>query len=701
MPQACIVGRRLQYYIGTPLADTAAFQALAVDDHRRAEGCICAKLDDRTLWIFDDDGVAPTGPTTIEPTTGPGQWVAASDGGGVGIGSVHISTVLCRTTAALAASTRAGAVLTRTGNGALGAHDGVTPIAGETILVANEAGGDAIDNGPHVVTDAGSGAAPWVLTRVASADVSAEVTAGMLHYISEGTVFGNEWAYLTNDDPIVLNTTQLAYAMIPNLVDLASVANGLGGSLIGIEDVAGRFAAATAEAILADLGARVALAFDDTTAQEAYAAAARADRQICIVDNDDAGAHADGSLWYFDGASAAGATDYVRVPDAGAGRWLRLIPTLAELVSAANTLGCSLLGVEDALARFADATVEAVLADLGARLSLFVADTAAQTALTDDQRADNQIVIVDNDDAGVHADGSLWLFDDASAAGATDYVRVPDAGTGRWHRWLPTLAELASTGAGLGASLFGIQDVLGLIAATTVEGATAELAADIDALSPGVPMQSRLTMLGAGARIVQGDWFGIGGDDFEFRDDTPPSGGTAGRIWVRTVTDSITCRTNAVDAINGVVDAARITYDGALTEDILAQLDPVTIGDIVVVSADAPGGNATPSATTTAVTENLTTATDIWDTANMEGGYLQAEVARSAMKVLTVTTEHIAKGTIEFEFDFTPARAVIVSNSRPQNEAWVIVGNSVSLTLTGGGAPNNQNTDVVTCIAQG
>lgn len=162
-------------------------------------------------------------------------------------------------------------------------------------------------------------------------------------------------------------------------VDLASTESGEGASAVAVQDGAGRFASGHLEGVTTDLGARIALAFDDTTAQTAYSTTARADRQIAIVDNDDAGAQADGSLWMFDSGSSAGATDYVRVPDAGTGRWLRLIPTLAELVSAANGLGLSLLGLEDPDDLLAATDGEAAIVEIAARMCTAVVAAADAT----------------------------------------------------------------------------------------------------------------------------------------------------------------------------------------------------------------------------------------------------------------------------------------------------------------------------------
>lgn len=275
-----------------------------------------------------------------------------------------------------------------------------------------------------------------------------------------------------------------------------------------------------------------------------------------------------------------------------------------------------------------------------------------------------------------------------------------------------SLQDLASTGAGLGASLIGINDAGDIITGTTVEAAlqenrtaidTAEAAivvnaADLDAHRPGVPMQNRLRLLGAPGPAVAGDTVTIGGDVYEFNANTPPSGGTAGRIWVYNGASSAVSRANLINAINNVTDAPNITYDGAVTEAMYA-FAGITTGDIIVVSATAIGSTtAAPSATATATTETLTTVTDIWDEATMRSGDLQAANALQ-IGYGRILAEHIVKGTFEMTFSFTPTRAVVINHQRPQDEAWAISGNSVSLTLAGGGAPNNQANDYVSVIA--
>lgn len=80
--------------------------------------------------------------------------------------------------------------------------DGVALIAGDRVLVKNQT--TANQNGIYVVA-----AGAWA--RATDADTSAEVTAGMATFVSEGTTNGNAQFVLTTDDPITLGTTALTF----------------------------------------------------------------------------------------------------------------------------------------------------------------------------------------------------------------------------------------------------------------------------------------------------------------------------------------------------------------------------------------------------------------------------------------------------------------------------------------------------------
>lgn len=244
------LARKVAQRIHEAVANTAAITAIPATD--RIDGMLVVETTNRSMWVFDDDGTAVAGDSVLAVDAGSGQWVLAS-GGAAAVGGASVTTVIARTTAALPANTRTANTLTADANGALAAQDGVTLSVGDAFLVANE--GTAANNGIYQVVALGGASAKWSMTRIGDFDASAEVTAGILIYVSEGTLYGNEWAFLTTDDPITLNTTALAFAMLPNLTDLASTANGLGASLVGIEDAGTYFTATDVEAALAELGA--------------------------------------------------------------------------------------------------------------------------------------------------------------------------------------------------------------------------------------------------------------------------------------------------------------------------------------------------------------------------------------------------------------------------------------------------------------
>lgn len=84
----------------------------------------------------------------------------------------------------------------------LAARDGVTPVAGDRVLAKDQTTGS--QNGIYIAA-----AGAW--TRATDADISAEVTAGLYVFVSEGTVNGDNGFTLTTNDPIVLGTTALVF----------------------------------------------------------------------------------------------------------------------------------------------------------------------------------------------------------------------------------------------------------------------------------------------------------------------------------------------------------------------------------------------------------------------------------------------------------------------------------------------------------
>jgi len=111
--------------------------------------------------------------------------------------------------------TFAANVLTESPIGGALTVDGVLLVAGDRVLLQHqqELGTPAGQtNGIYVMTQQGTGVIPWILTRSTDANTSAEVTAGMLVPVEEGTANKDEAFELTTNNPITLNTTVLVFA---------------------------------------------------------------------------------------------------------------------------------------------------------------------------------------------------------------------------------------------------------------------------------------------------------------------------------------------------------------------------------------------------------------------------------------------------------------------------------------------------------
>ena len=115
--------------------------------------------------------------------------------------------------AALAASTYSngssgvGATLTANANGAL-TIDGVNSGLGtKRVLIKDQT--DASQNGIYTVTNAGSGAAAFVLTRATDADTGAELTGGTFVFAEEGTANADNGFVFTHQGTPTMGTTDL------------------------------------------------------------------------------------------------------------------------------------------------------------------------------------------------------------------------------------------------------------------------------------------------------------------------------------------------------------------------------------------------------------------------------------------------------------------------------------------------------------
>jgi len=106
-----------------------------------------------------------------------------------------------------------GATLTSTVSVAL-SIDGITPFVDtvgseDRILVKDQTA--KLQNGIYIVTAAGSGATPWVLTRATDADESAEIPSGTFVFVTEGTINQDKGFAASHEDNPVIGTDDLQF----------------------------------------------------------------------------------------------------------------------------------------------------------------------------------------------------------------------------------------------------------------------------------------------------------------------------------------------------------------------------------------------------------------------------------------------------------------------------------------------------------
>lgn len=145
-------------------------------------------------------------------------------------GLMQKPTARMATTAALAANAYAngasgvGATLTASANGVMAAVDGVTPVAGNIILVKNEV--TAANNGLYTVSSIGSAGTPYILTRHIDMDVTAEFTGAFIPVDNEGTINANSLWLNNFTSAFTVGTTAVTFTELNKAADLVA-GNGI------------------------------------------------------------------------------------------------------------------------------------------------------------------------------------------------------------------------------------------------------------------------------------------------------------------------------------------------------------------------------------------------------------------------------------------------------------------------------------------
>lgn len=107
-----------------------------------------------------------------------------------------------------------GATLTNAGAQAALEIDGITLAVNDRVLVKDQAAPNDFENGIYVVTNVGSGATNWVLTRATDYDAAAtnEVVEGSYTIITYGTVNSTNMFVETGAGPFTIGTTPIIFS---------------------------------------------------------------------------------------------------------------------------------------------------------------------------------------------------------------------------------------------------------------------------------------------------------------------------------------------------------------------------------------------------------------------------------------------------------------------------------------------------------
>ena len=163
-----------------------------------------------TIGNQPDDVATFSGNVIVATPTADGHAATKAYVDGVASGLDVKKSVVAASTGNIAGTYNNGAgTITAGSNGALGAQDGVTMLAGERLLLKNQTSPE--QNGIYVVTAVGDGSNPYVLTRATDMDAAAEITPGLFTFIEEGSDFADQGFVLSTDGAITLGTTALNF----------------------------------------------------------------------------------------------------------------------------------------------------------------------------------------------------------------------------------------------------------------------------------------------------------------------------------------------------------------------------------------------------------------------------------------------------------------------------------------------------------
>ena len=132
----------------------------------------------------------------------------------------------------------ASGTLTASGAAATLIVDGVSITSTSTrVLVKNQGGGSGASNGIFVLSTIGGTATTWVLTRTTDFNEDAEIKRFSTVSATGGAVnAGTKW-FLSNQEPITINTSNITWSALPTTVTYNSAAKYPTDVNVGVENI--------------------------------------------------------------------------------------------------------------------------------------------------------------------------------------------------------------------------------------------------------------------------------------------------------------------------------------------------------------------------------------------------------------------------------------------------------------------------------
>lgn len=154
-----------------------------------------------------------------------------------------------------------------------------------------------------------------------------------------------------------------------------------------------------------------------------------------------------------------------------------------------------------------------------------------------------------------------------------------------------------------------------------------------------------------------------------------------------------------LDAINGVTNADVVRDTTPFAALIVA--DAVTSTKVRIRNAASQGDTAIAgTVASTALSETLTAAADIWSAANLNVSGKVATDMKVSLFQFAITAAMVTNASFQFELPFTPtAFSAFVTAStgvqRASTDAVTVSGNAINVALAGGASPAIQAGDLV------